>query len=105
MNAEPLLVFFDQHVVPFFEAKKLGRQPLGSSKRAAAMFRELKSFVDPAAHSVVDTLESLCDQRRQLARQARLHNWLHGWLMVHLPLSVALFVLMIVHIFYALKYF
>ena len=69
------------------------------------MFRELRSFVDPAAHPVVDTIESLCDQRRQLARQARLHTWLHGWLIVHLPLSVALFVLMIAHIFYALKYF
>jgi hypothetical protein len=105
VNSEALLLFFEQHVVPFFEAKHVSRLPLGSPKRAAAMFRELKSFLDPAAHSVADVLESLCDQRRQLAQQARLHSWLHIWLCVHLPLSVALLVLMIAHIFYALKYF
>jgi hypothetical protein len=105
MGSEPLLLFFEQHVVPFFQAKRIGKMALGSSKRAGAMFRELKTFLDPAAHGVVDTLEDLCDQRRQLARQARLHTWLHAWLAVHLPLSVALLVLMIAHVFYALKYF
>lgn len=104
MGSEPLQVFFEQNIVPFFEAKSVSRQPLASSKRSAAMFRELKTWIDPAAHGVVDTLESLCDQRRQFARQARLHAWLHGWLCVHLPLSVALLVLMIIHIVYALKY-
>jgi hypothetical protein len=105
MGSEPLLLFFEQHMVPFFQAKQVARMPLGSSKRAAAMFRELKTSLDPAAYEVVDTLEGLCDQRRQLDRQARLHFWLHAWLGVHLPLSAALLVLMIAHIFYALKYF
>jgi hypothetical protein len=103
-GSEPLQVFFEQNIVPFFEAKSISRQPLGSSKRSAAMFRELKTWIDPAAHGVVDTLEGLCDQRRQFARQAWLHSWLHGWLCVHLPLSVALLVLMIIHIIYAMKY-
>jgi hypothetical protein len=105
LGAEPLLGFFEEQVVPFFQAKHLARLPLGSSKRAAVMFRELKTSLSPESHGVVDTLESLCDQRRQFARQARLHSWLHAWLCVHLPLSVALFILMSVHIFYALKYF
>jgi hypothetical protein len=105
LGSEPLLLFFEQHIVPFFQAKKISHLPLGSSKRAEAMFRELKTFIEPEAHGVVDALESLCDQRRQFARQARLHSWLHGWLCVHLPLSVALLVLMIAHVFYALKYF
>jgi hypothetical protein len=105
LGSEPLLLFFEEQMVPFFQAKKVSHLPLGSSKQAAAMFRELKTFLEPEAHGVVDTLESLCDQRRQFARQVRLHSWLHTWLCVHLPLSVALLVLMIVHIFYALKYF
>jgi hypothetical protein len=105
VNSEPLLLFFEQQVVPFFDAKDRGRSPLWGEKKSATMFRELKSFLDPAAHGVVDTLEGLCEQRRQLARQARLHTWLHAWLCVHLPLSVALLVLMIAHVFYALKYF
>ena len=84
-------VFFEQHIVPFFEAKSVSRMPLGSSKRSAAMFRESRPG-STRPHGVVDTLESLCDQRRQFDRQARLHSWLHGWLCVHLPLSVALLV-------------
>jgi hypothetical protein len=49
-------------------------------------------------------LEDLCNQRRQLILQSKIHFWLHNWLWVHLPLSVALIVLMFVHIFVALKY-
>jgi hypothetical protein len=105
LDSEPLLLFFDQQVVPFFKAANPARSPLGSSKRATAMFRELKSFLPQDAHGVVDTLEGICDQRRQLARQVRLHAWLHVWLCVHLPVSVALLVLMVAHIFYAMKYF
>jgi hypothetical protein len=36
--------------------------------------------------------------------QARIHFWLHNWLWIHLPLSIALIVLMFVHVFFALKY-
>ena len=46
----------------------------------------------------------MCEERRQWDRQARLHFWLHNWLWVHFPLSVALVVLMFVHIWAALKY-
>jgi hypothetical protein len=105
MDPEPLLLFFEQYIVPLFEAKNMSRTPLGSPKRSAAMFRELKTRLDKEAFEVVDTLENLCDQRRQLARQARLHVWLHAWLLVHLPISMALLALMIAHVFYALKYF
>jgi hypothetical protein len=49
-------------------------------------------------------LAFLCDQRRQLARQVRLHRWLHGWLLVHLPLSTALLGLAVVHIVMSLYY-
>jgi hypothetical protein len=105
LDSEPLLLFFEQHVVPFFEMRNPARSPLGSAKRATAMFRELKSFLPPDAHGVVDTVEEACDQRRQLAHQVRLHAWLHVWLCVHLPISVALLLLMIVHIVYAMKYF
>jgi hypothetical protein len=50
----------------------------------------------------VSELESLCDERRLLAEQERLHVLLHSWLMVHIPLSVVLLVLSIVHVATAL---
>ncbi|MBV8269998.1 MAG: hypothetical protein JO252_27055 [Planctomycetaceae bacterium] len=104
-NSEPLLTFFDKHIVPFLEAKQISGRSLASAKRADALFRDLKTSLDPRTHPVVDSLADLCDQRRQFARQARLHGWLHGWLLVHLPVSVSMFVLMIIHVFYALRYF
>jgi hypothetical protein len=75
-----------------------------SQHQAAVLFQDRRTKLDPAAHVTIDALENLCDQRRQLEEQARMHFWLHGWLCVHLPLSVALFVLMVLHIWYALKY-
>src|SRR3954452_12464412 len=80
LGSEPLLVFFEQYVVSFFQSKKVARHPLGSSKRSAAMFRELKTGLSPESHGVVDALEGVCDQRRQLDRQRRIHYWLHAWL-------------------------
>jgi hypothetical protein len=33
-----------------------------------------------------------------------MHRWLHGWLSIHLPLSMALLILLAAHVFVALKY-
>jgi hypothetical protein len=103
-GAEPLRAFFQGSVVPFLRMGSAARSPLQSATRAAGLFRDLRTKLPPAAHESVDTLESLCEQRRQLASQARVHFWLHNWLWLHLPLSVALVVLMFVHVFVAMKY-
>jgi hypothetical protein len=104
-GAEPLLELFEETVVPYVRAKAGADESLASPKKARIVFAEMRSRLDPAAHPVVGMLEELCDQRRQLDLQSRLHIWLHGWLWIHLPLSVALFALMIAHIYYALKYY
>ena len=80
------------------------RSPLGDPATAAALFDDLRSRLGPGAGGVLDALERLCDQGRQLDRQARLHVWLHNWLAVHLPLSVAMIVLMVIHAVAALDY-
>jgi hypothetical protein len=33
-----------------------------------------------------------------------MHAWLHGWLLAHVPLSVALVLLAVIHIVTALRY-
>ena len=55
-------------------------------------------------HESVAELESICEERRQLADQKRLHHWLHGWLLIHVPLSLALLLLGAVHAVIALRY-
>jgi hypothetical protein len=49
-------------------------------------------------------LGELCEERRQLGEQQRLHRWLHGWLLIHVPVSWTLLVLVLVHAFWSVYY-
>ena len=75
-------------------------EPQAATRRFAA----LRAASPTAAAELIDRLEQACDRRRQFDLQARLHHWLHGWLLVHVPLSVALGVLLAIHIPVALWY-
>lgn len=103
-GSESLRAFFDTVASPFLQPDGFATSPLRYDDRAAVLFSDLRTKLDPKAHPAVEALQGLCDQRRQLAEQAKLHVWMHSWLLVHLPLSVALIALMFVHIFVALKY-
>lgn len=103
-GSEALRAFFETVAGPFLTPDGFARSPLRRRDRAESLFADLRTRLDPKAHPAVDAIENLCDQRRQLAEQDRLHTLLHNWLLVHLPLSVALIVLMFVHAFAALKY-
>jgi len=70
----------------------------------AALFRHLRTVVPPALHVTLHELEAICEERTQLGQQKRLHHWLHGWLLVHVPLSMALLLLSVVHAIIALRY-
>jgi hypothetical protein len=54
-------------------------------------------------HAVLAKLQHACEEARQRAAQRRIHRWLHGWLLLHVPLSIALLVLALVHIVTALR--
>ena len=41
-------------------------------------------------------------ERRLLLEQERIYHWLHGWLLLHIPLSAALLVLGLAHVFMSL---
>lgn len=70
----------------------------------AEMFQPLRAALPATFHTVLDDLESICEEQRQLNRQIRLYHWLHGWLLVHVPLSIMLLVLGGVHAVMALRY-
>jgi hypothetical protein len=103
-DSKPLLEFFRDHVEPFLQAKSGTSLALGSPKRAASLFAALKTALRAEAHPVVDYLAEICEQRRQFDVQTRLNDWLFTWLGIHVALSAALVILMIVHIFLALRY-
>ena len=76
----------------------------GDPASLKAYFERLRILLAPDAHPVVRDLESICDERRQLAVQARLHLLLHSWLYVHVPLSFAVLLMSIIHGIIALSY-
>ena len=71
---------------------------------APGLFEPLRRKVPAAFQPVLDDLEDICEEERQLNRQARLYHWLHAWLLVHVPLSITLLVLGGVHATMALRY-
>jgi hypothetical protein len=103
-DCDYLRTFYRASVKPYLERGAASDSPLRVGSRAAVLFQETRTRLPAAAHSAVTGLENMCEQRRQMDAQARIHFWLHNWLWVHLPLSVALIVLMFVHVFFALKY-
>jgi hypothetical protein len=96
-GAEEVERFYRTQVVP----------ALGSSYATAALpadFDRLRSQTPLSIHELINDLQSIVDERRQLERQRKTQYLLHGWLWVHVPLSMAMLVLIVVHAVVALRY-
>ena len=91
-------------VRPFLADKVARNGRPADAVPSPAVFQHLRTVVPPTISDVVDELQAICEERRQLAVQKRLHHWLHSWLLVHVPLSYALLLLSIVHAVVALRY-
>ncbi len=102
--AKELLAFRDELLLPYLRAGNQSRSPLSSQAESTQRFFRLRGVVPEAAASSVDRLRELADLRRQWDSQAQVHFWLHNWLLLHLPLSVAMTGLMLLHAVRALKY-
>lgn len=91
-------------VLPFLRDGGSGRSPLSDETKAAMLFEYLRPRIDESLHDSLDALAGLCDSSRQQDRQRRLHRLLHGWLLFHVPVSMALIVLTVVHAIMGLYY-
>lgn len=67
-------------------------------------FDRLRARTPLIAHETINDLQSIVEERRQLERQRKTHYLLHGWLWIHIPMSLAMLVLIVVHAFVALRY-
>jgi hypothetical protein len=76
----------------------------GSAAPYQWYFEDLRQRVPRETASLAGQLEELCERRRQLNLQRRLHFWLHNWLWLHLPLSVALVALLVGHVLLAIRF-
>ena len=95
---------YEESIRPFLGGQAPSGTLLQDPIRARGFFDDLRGQLDETVRPAVDALENWCDTRRQFRHQQWLHWLLHGWLSVHLPLSIALVILMLVHAYGALKY-
>ncbi|MBT4866295.1 MAG: hypothetical protein HON53_14420 [Planctomycetaceae bacterium] len=101
-RAEILKGFYLANVRPFLAYERNQRRHvrrLVTPKK----FAQARNNLPPQLHSVLNQLQSFCDERRQFTVHQKLHHTLHSWLLVHIPASIALFVLLVVHIVVALR--
>lgn len=102
-DAEPLWTAFDE-MQPYLLQGKRANTPVTSPAGEARYFQTLRGACGPDSEPVVEMLESFCGQRRQFDMQQTCHHWLHAWLPIHIGLSVAVTVLLAMHVYTALKY-
>lgn len=99
----PLREFLHHQVRPLLAEDGRGSMlaDRGHSERA---FQQLRRLLPTASYETVASLEQVCEEARQLYRQAQYHRLLHGWLLFHVPLSYALLVLTAIHAVESLRY-
>lgn len=99
-----LATFYRTQVQPVLADTMPTSAILARERPAADAFSQLCESMPPALKRPVEDLAEICEERRQLARQKRLHHVLHGWLFIHVPLSYGLMVLATIHAIQALQY-
>jgi hypothetical protein len=98
-----LRTFYEHDVRPFLSLNPPRRSPLANPLQAEARFTKISGLTGLAdVKEEIGQLATLCEERRQLNDQERIHFWLHAWLSVHVPLSVGLLVLAVAHVVTAL---
>ena len=103
---ESVKALYLQELRPFLvpRPKRWNMRLFQNAAAVTSFFNYLRKLVPTTAHDVLGDVEDICEERRQLNVQERLHRWLHGWLYVHVPLSMAFLVLIAVHAVLSLRY-
>ncbi|WP_406699650.1 hypothetical protein V5E97_12395 [Singulisphaera sp. Ch08] len=89
---------YEHEVRPFLCEPFPRKSPLATPGVLAGEFAAISALSWTSdVDGPLKSLEAICEERRLLGEQERLHHLLHGWLMLHIPLSVALLVLGLAH--------
>jgi hypothetical protein len=102
---ELLTKFYRERITPFLSSDPAvaSRQQLASENYSRMAFANLAVDLPSQALAAVERLEEIVAERRQFLVQLRIQNWLRNWLLIHVPLSAALFVLAALHVVSALR--
>lgn len=102
LRTRELREFYLGEVRPYLAGNpRQGR--LSSRRESNRAFSQMRGTLPVELHETLSALQARSDEHRQFAEQQRLHRWLHYWLALHIPFSMMLYVLMVVHIIMALR--
>jgi hypothetical protein len=93
-----------QEIEPYLRSGRSSSRLLGTRAKTHQYFDDLRQKSPAAVRPTIDQIEALCRRRSELTLQERLQFWLQAWLLVHLPLSIALVVLLAGHVYLALRF-
>jgi hypothetical protein len=94
---EKALEFIDEEVLPFLDPEYRDRSILRNREAAEGEFRLVRLQLPEFLHPEIYNLQQICDDKRRVDTQARMHYWLHTWLVLHAPSSLLLVVMTLVH--------
>jgi hypothetical protein len=99
-------LFYQSQIAPYLVAERKAAIKMALYDRTVAKqeFENYRLLFPQAAWPPIAALEDVCEEKRQLDHQIRLHHWLHSWLLIHLPLSAALLLLACIHAVVALRF-
>lgn len=95
---------YAETIRPFLENPESTTSDLANTTKSEAVFQSIYRMMPVNTHPLIEDLESICEENRQLTQQRKYYHVLHGWLVVHVPLSIALLVLGAFHAVVALQY-
>lgn len=102
LRTKELRSFYLETVRPFLAGNgKKGR--LADITESSRAFSQMRGTLPVELHETLESLQAFCEEHRQFTEQIRIRAWLHYWLAIHIPFSIALFVLMAAHIVLALR--
>ena len=96
--------FFEVEMKPYLLQDGARGHVLADKARTSATFQQFRVLCPEDLWPRLNDLENICEEKRELDQQRRLHRILHGWLLVHIPASYALLLLGTFHAIIALRY-
>jgi hypothetical protein len=104
-SSDDFLRAFDlRHVRPFLQIDVDPNSSLLNATQAEGIFATIREGIPRAMVPVAVELESICKERRQLISQNKLQWIMHGWTLIHIPLSMSLLILTLVHVIMSLYF-
>ncbi len=99
-----LRAFYLRHVRTFLQVEVDPNSSLLNATQAEGIFATVREGIPSKMESVALGLESICNERRQLIAQNKLQWIMHGWTLIHIPLSMSLLILTLIHIIMSLYF-